>query len=435
MWEKIMKHSRIRKLTPVAWVLILLLVLGLGTAGLFYLKKSSMPSWMKVETKEKASGEMQYKKYKTGKNQAIVYYPKFKQKELNEVIQEKVSTYVTTFEAMNPDAETQAKLDYQAENINTEAVTLRFVWSVDNAEVSTEMMTLKTEDGAGYPLSELMRDDALKHIAFKSMPKSYDQIMLLNAYETLKSQASYYLSEKSLAFGDVTLERADIEGYFKDAKQPTQVPYVYIPRKMDRNKKLVAMTFDDGPHFEVTKKVLNLLEELGGKATFFTLGSLLEKHPEIVKSAAEKGHEIAYHSYDHPNLTTISKKDILFQINESSQKIHKILNSEGTLLLRPPYGAVNETVMSYFDNPIVNWSVDTKDWKSRNGKAVCTEIMRHTSKGDIVLMHDIYNSTYEGFECAARQLKAQGFEFVTVSELMSAYSVPLKGQKIYHYAH
>lgn len=132
----------------------------------------------------------------------------------------------------------------------------------------------------------------------------------------------------------------------------------------------------------------------------------------------------------HKNLNKLTEAEIKKEITDASDAIYKAIGAYPTLV-RTPYGNANEKVFSVLQSPMIKWNVDTEDWKSRNAQAVKTEIVKNIKDGDIVLMHEIYESTYEGLALALEELSRQGYQFVTVSELMRYRGITPEN-KIYH---
>ena len=190
---------------------------------------------------------------------------------------------------------------------------------------------------------------------------------------------------------------------------------------LDPKGKYVALTFDDGPHPKVTPRVLKTLKEYNAKATFFMLGVQVEYYPDMAKKVAEAGNEIGNHSKSHPNLANMSLSGVRKQIKESSDRIEAATGVQ-PMLFRPPYGAMNESVKKVSKEqktPIILWSVDSLDWKSRNAIAVNKEVAKSIRPGSIVLMHDIHASTADALPQMLKSLKKQGYQFITVSQLLS----------------
>ncbi len=181
--------------------------------------------------------------------------------------------------------------------------------------------------------------------------------------------------------------------------------------------KLVALTFDDGPSGWYTEQLLNGLAERGVPATFFMLGYMAEDNPDVVRRAYEEGHEIACHSWDHPDLTGLNDS----KVREQMEKTYAVLDEacgQGTkYLVRPPYGSTNGRVRSAIDAPLIYWSVDSRDWELRNSAKVRDRICADAYDGCIILCHDIHKTTIPAALEVIDILQARGYEFVTVSEL------------------
>ncbi|MFJ7934900.1 polysaccharide deacetylase family protein [Sporosarcina sp. NPDC096371] len=180
--------------------------------------------------------------------------------------------------------------------------------------------------------------------------------------------------------------------------------------------KKVALTFDDGPDPKSTMQILETLEKYNAKATFFMLGSRVEYYPEIAKHVKDAGHELGNHTWNHPDLTKADGEKIRNEINRTSSMIEEVTGTKATAF-RPPYGAVNQTVRSQTDLPVVLWDVDTLDWKHRDPIKLLENVKNATKDGSIILMHDIHQSTADGLDAVLAYLQSEGYTFVTVSEM------------------
>ena len=183
-------------------------------------------------------------------------------------------------------------------------------------------------------------------------------------------------------------------------------------------KKYVALTFDDGPHPDVTPLILNILEKYNAKATFFMLGSRVQYYPEIARHVYENGHEIGNHTWNHPTLTKMTEAQILKEYSSTEQAIIQAIGVPSTIF-RPPYGASNELVKSTITSPHFNWTVDTQDWKYRNAERLLPAVQQAVHPNAVILMHDIHLSTAHGLEAVMQYLQQEGYEFVTISQLMN----------------
>lgn len=205
-------------------------------------------------------------------------------------------------------------------------------------------------------------------------------------------------------------------------------------RKIDPDKPMIALTFDDGPHYEYTKDILDALEKNNAVATFFVLGSRAEKNKDIIKRIAEGGNQIGNHTYDHKQLTKLSDKEIIDEITKTSDIVQNITGIRPSLL-RPTYGDINDNVRLYADAPLILWSIDTLDWKSRNNKKIVDAALKKVKSGDIILMHDIYKSTAMAAKVIIKELSSRGYQLVTIEELYQAKGVDLLKGKAYAHAY
>ena len=196
-------------------------------------------------------------------------------------------------------------------------------------------------------------------------------------------------------------------------------------------EKLIAVTFDDGPS-QYTSQLLDGLAARGVKATFFMLGQMAESRTGIVKRAWEEGHQICSHTYGHPNLNTLSSAQIASQFSRTDNILDNALGFDARYMVRPPYGNYTQNVLNIAGVPCFYWSVDTRDWESRNSDSVYNMFLRYARDGSIVLLHDVYPTSVTGALRAIDTLKAQGYEFVTVAELFYRRGVTLENAKIYY---
>ena len=184
---------------------------------------------------------------------------------------------------------------------------------------------------------------------------------------------------------------------------------------IDPDKKMVALTFDDGPG-PYTQAIVDCLKKNNARATFFVIGNRVDTYDEELASAFKNGNEIANHSYTHPNLTKLSSSEVKSELTKTDNKVKNIIGVKPTLL-RTPGGNTNDTVREVCNKPIIYWSIDTLDWKTRNKSKTVNSVMNNVRDGDIILMHDIYSPTKDAALEIIPKLKAKGYQLVTVSEL------------------
>lgn len=197
-----------------------------------------------------------------------------------------------------------------------------------------------------------------------------------------------------------------------------------------KNRPMIALTFDDGPG-KYTMKLLDALEEHDAQATFFMLGQNVGKYKEEVAKMKEIGCELGNHSYDHPSLPTLSVDEMKAQVNNTNGAIEEI-TGEPASVLRPPYGASSSEMSENVGMPMVLWSIDTLDWKTKDTQATIDHVLENVSDGDIVLMHDIYETSVDAAIELITKLQDQGYYLVTVSELAESRGYELvNGEKYY----
>lgn len=203
---------------------------------------------------------------------------------------------------------------------------------------------------------------------------------------------------------------------------------------IDKNKKMVAITFDDGPHATNTYKILDILDCNNAKATFFMLGSNIEKNSDVVKAVYDRGNEIGIHTWNHKELTKLSLEEIQSEVNSTADAIFN-LTGERPVLVRPPYGSVNNIVKSALSNYIlILWNVDSLDWKSRNEEKIVPLVMNNVKDGDIILLHDIHSTTIPALEKIVKQLTEQDYQLVTVSDMLKAKGYDTTQVKLFYSA-
>ena len=184
----------------------------------------------------------------------------------------------------------------------------------------------------------------------------------------------------------------------------------------------LALTFDDGPHGKLTPKLLDLLGRRGVKSTFYVIGRNVEAYPDIARRIVAEGHEIANHTWTHPQLSRLSAARVADELRRTHDKVLEVTGVRMTNL-RPPYGAFNDNVRRVaFDRhgyDTIMWSVDPLDWKYRNSSRVTRELVKGAAPGAVLLCHDIHPSTIAAVPPTLDQLLGRGFRFVTVAELMA----------------
>lgn len=202
-----------------------------------------------------------------------------------------------------------------------------------------------------------------------------------------------------------------------------------VGRVIDPNRPMVALTFDDGPYAPVGNQIMDCLAAYGGKATFYVVGSRCASYQAEMQRMAAEGHEIGNHTYEHKYLNKLPPDQILYQVNRGSEAIQAACGVVPATM-RLPGGNKNSTVLANIHVPIIMWSIDTLDWKTRNTQNTVDKVLGTVRDGDVVLMHELYRQTGDAAVQIIPALVERGFQLVTVSEL-AQYRGGLLGGHIY----
>ena len=214
-------------------------------------------------------------------------------------------------------------------------------------------------------------------------------------------------------------EKGFVKSNYLSLVKPDLNVYINVDKNRNINARggMVALTFDDGPSPSSTNRILNTLEKYHAVATFFDLGKLVVAYPDVVKREISIGCEVGSHTYSHVNLNNLNAAGIKSELESSKNAFVSVLGHD-VGLIRPPYGNANEFVKSNIPYPLINWNVDTLDWKTKNKDAIVNEVRKIGNlDGKIVLMHSIYETTADAVEVIVPELINEGYQLVTVSEL------------------
>ena len=193
----------------------------------------------------------------------------------------------------------------------------------------------------------------------------------------------------------------------------------------------MALTFDDGPSGRFTRRLLAGLEERQVQATFLLCGYRLEIYPELAKQIFEAGHEIGLHGYSHKDMAKLSRKELLREIRDT-----RALLPDGcdATFLRPPGGSgtpLLEKVAAQENLALLLWSVDPRDWAVHDASAVEAAVISQVQDGDVILLHDLSDSSVDAALSIIDRLHREGFRFVTVSQLAALRGIKMESGEIY----
>lgn len=203
----------------------------------------------------------------------------------------------------------------------------------------------------------------------------------------------------------------------KETNQDVKKSAIEVSGTEEAEKPKIAITFDDGPHPRFTPRLLDGLKERGVKASFFVIGNLAEVNPEIIKRQKEEGHLIGNHTYNHVDIGKMSDEKAREEIEKTGEVIKKITADEVNFI-RPPFGIWQKKLEQEMALIPVLWSVDPLDWTTENTDEIVNKVVTKVKENDIILLHDCYQSSVDAALRIIDILTKEGYEFVTVDEMI-----------------
>lgn len=351
-----------------------------------------------------------------------------------------------------------------------------FIKSVNNEDIDVIKYSITFIDSYVNVLFKLYKNNAIidyKTIIFNSEYKEVNINEIVTDHNILIDKIKLYIENYNIFVADDFFEKAKFSYLFKenelliylsqyDEHQSTlmvninyneindilnlknikldknynliTVPPTTTTTAVDENynKKIVAFTFDDGPSY-YTLDILNVLEAYGANATFFEVGYMMNSKPSITIEVYNRGFEIGNHTSDHSKLTKLTSEKILEKIN-NIEVLYNSITGSSLKLVRPPYGAYNDLVKTTINYPLILWSVDSRDWESRNTIEIVNKVLENIKDGDIVLFHDLYPSTLEAIKILVPTLYENDYKIVNVSKLFEIKNIVLENNKVYRCA-
>ena len=183
-----------------------------------------------------------------------------------------------------------------------------------------------------------------------------------------------------------------------------------------KDKKTVAITFDDGPSSKYNAQFLEVLAQNKAHGTFFMVGTMMQDCQKCVLDTYNSGNEVASHTYNHINI----KKNSVQEVNENIKKTDDLyykITGDHIKYVRPPYGSYNKTNLENVDYPLILWNVDPEDWRYHDAEKIVNHVMENVRDGSIILMHELYETSLEALEILLPKLYAEGYQVVSVGEL------------------
>lgn len=415
------------------------------------------------------------------------HYPVFGKNNIDTINKELVTQYIKEFKnelssnsSLDNDYKYELSIDYEIHSApnNIISVTFNIVESSSYLAHPDEKIETKVYDLTNdkeVELENIMKGDYLKFISERSenyfntneiYKDSIDSSLFKEGiYPSVDNYSNFIFKEDKVVFifpkyhlfsgnfgmTSIEIPYSDLKDYIKpnlfkaftrgegtsktDTDHDKPIVDIATPKRdIDPNKPMIALTFDDGPNKNTTIPILDALKEYDGAATFFVLGNRVSNNVDILERMLKEGSEIGNHSYNHKELTKLSSEELMEQIINTQDAVIDSTNIEPKLM-RPTYGSYDDKLKTTVEMPLILWSVDTLDWKSRDSKKVTQHVLENVKDGDIILMHDIYDSTAEAVKSLVPELIDMGYQLVTVSELFEAKGEILEDGEIYNQMH
>ncbi len=197
-----------------------------------------------------------------------------------------------------------------------------------------------------------------------------------------------------------------------------------------KDKKTVAITFDDGPTSKYNAQFLDVLARNKAHATFFMVGTMMNSCQKCVLDTYQSGNEVASHTYNHMNI----KKNTIEDVNENIKKTDDLfyqITGDHIKYVRPPYGSYSKENLENINYPLILWNLDTEDWRYHDVDHIVNYVMDNVSDGDIILMHELYATSLEALEILLPKLYAEGYQVVSISELATLQDKDLQAHHAY----
>lgn len=431
-YEYTIKNDKFNR-KKIFYIVIIMVVFAIIIGGLFWFinKDNIYDKYNVYDKKNKDIGTIEHYKDETENMYISLYYPKTESEDFNKIINQYYKNYIKE-QKVSEKSKDILYMDYSIDEVYDQFINLNLKIEKFN---ENEKLILSTNKLFSYDLKNntlLTVDDCLRNLYKTSLAgiNGIDKInhdnsniriekskLIIYTDENLKEKVEInYAENKDL----IKLANKNIPSNAPiDVAKPTPQP------KIDPNKKIVAITLDDGPHKTNTLRTIELFEKYNGRATFLMLGKNVKLYPDIVKTVYEHGFEIGSHSWDHPDLRKLDVDGVNKQIVDTQNEIFSITGFEPKII-RPPYGATNDISKEVIaDNglKIALWNLDTEDWKLKDANKIKDAIVDNAFNGAVILIHDIHTFTIDGLEMALEELDKRGYQFVTFDTLSQYFEL------------
>ncbi len=431
-YEYTIKNDKFNR-KKIFYIVIIMVVFAIIIGGLFWFinKDNIYDKYNVYDKKNKDIGTIEHYKDETENMYISLYYPKTESEDFNKIINQYYKNYIKE-QKVSEKSKDILYMDYSIDEVYDQFINLNLKIEKFN---ENEKLILSTNKLFSYDLKNntlLTVDDCLRNLYKTSLAgiNGIDKINHDNSNIRIEKSKLIIYTDENLK-EKVEINYADNKDLIKlanknipsnapiDVAKPTPQP------KIDPNKKIVAITLDDGPHKTNTLRTIELFEKYNGRATFLMLGKNVKLYPDIVKTVYEHGFEIGSHSWDHPDLRKLDVDGVNKQIVDTQNEIFSITGFEPKII-RPPYGATNDISKEVIaDNglKIALWNLDTEDWKLKDANKIKDAIVDNAFNGAVILIHDIHTFTIDGLEMALEELDKRGYQFVTLDTLSQYFEL------------
>ena len=378
-----------------------------------------------------------------------INYPVTTIQKLDAIIQNDIETIYNTFKNEyegfdDMKEQSELNIDYTYETINDRYINITLSIFIDSSTLANPDNYMKSyvydkKQNKLLTIHDLIADDNFSEfvrlLKIELLQKYKDCILLDQLKATITEEYDYPLFTFDHEMLSIYFNPAEIAASYCDileinipfnqlklklpitpeVKLDTTIRLLTPNKVIDPERKVVALTFDDGPS-KYTNEILDILKENDAYATFFVIGNKVEIYKETMQKMVSYGNEIGNHSYNHKWLTKLTEEDLREQITKTQEIIQTTTGFTPTQI-RPTYGSISAKLRDQLDLDIVMWTVDTSDWKYQSVDRIVKEATTNIKDLDIILMHDTHKRTVDALKKIIPELQKQGFEFVTVSEL------------------
>lgn len=453
--KKKKKRKGIKRITIVIWVIVLIFIVISIFAYLYI--HSSNPIYQNPNVLNEVGTKNDLFE-KNENNYVSVFYPSFDSPRVDEIIKNKVDERVRKFKDKNTEyaeltntTKADLKIGYQSFKVTEDvASVLLTVYERQpfKEEYSSEYYTFlfDLKNDKQIFLSDIFKGRYLNYIS--SLVEKYITVATKDSdivYEMMREAlcpttdnfSNFVLKDDRMIFyfkkdkftnsevaGRYAVEISydEMKGYFRRGYlecKTNQEDYLYdqINGPVDDRLPTVVITFDDGPG-KNTQKVVDILREHNAVASFFMLGERINYvEPEVLMNLIMEGSSIDSHSYSHADFKKLSAEQIQKEIQDTTIAIYNA-TEYNIRFFRPPYGSYNEYVKENAFFPFILWSVDPRDWDTDNPDVVYENVMNNVSDGDVILLHEIHDSTIEALPRILEELNNRGYQIVTIEEMV-----------------